>query len=209
MIGILGGTFDPIHNGHLYIAETLYKKLHLQEVRFIPCKNPLLGKKVIATAGQRLEMLQRAILPFPYFSIDECELKRETPSYTIDTLILLRQKFPQVPLALILGNDNLIHLNHWHKWIALIQYAHLVIVPRSKPLYPESFNNPIQTFIKKFQVQDSSLLLQQPAGLLLMTHVKPFTISATAIRAQLAMGLQPTDLPSSVLAYILEQKLYL
>ena len=210
MIGILGGTFDPVHCGHLHIAQSLHEVLHLQEVRFIPCKNPLLSKKVIATAKQRVEMLQRALLPYPYFLIDERELKRATPSYTIDTLISLRQEFPKTPLALILGEDNLTHLNHWHRWASLIQYAHLIIVPRLRPDYPSSYNGAVQPFIKKFQIKDPFLLAQQPAGLLLMTHVKPLTISATAIRAELTNGLQPTNLlPSSVLAYILEQKLYL
>jgi nicotinate-nucleotide adenylyltransferase len=207
-IGILGGTFDPIHNGHLHIARALYQQLPCQEIRFIPCKNPVLGKKVVASEKQRLIMLERALRPYPYFVIDKRELERETPSYMSDTLISLRQEFTKIPLALILGSDNLENLDHWHAWTSLIHYAHLVIVPRTR--YPETYSAPIQDFIKRFQVDDSHLLSQQAAGLLLMTHVKPLAISATAIRSEIARGSDPTGLlPASVLDYILEQKLYL
>ncbi len=209
MIGILGGTFDPIHCGHLHIAQSLYEQLQLKEVRFIPCKSPLLGKKVIANEIQRLAMLRLALEPYTYFSIDKREIKRETPSYTIETLISLRHEFPQVPLALILGSDNLTHLNRWHQWGSLIEYAHLIIVPRAK-LHFESYNERIQAFIKAVQIKDPALLSQQPAGCLLMAPVKPLAISATAIREKLCAGIQPTNLlPSSVLDYILKQKLYL
>ena len=207
MIGILGGTFDPIHNGHLHIAKALHQQLHCDEIRFIPCKNPVLGKKVVASEEQRVIMLQRALRPYPQFLIDKRELERETPSYMIDTLISLRQEFSKNSLALILGSDNLENLDHWHEWTSLVQYAHLVIVPRTR--YPETYSAPIQSFIKKFQVNDPHLLSQQAAGLLLMTDVKPLAISATAIRAEIARGSDPTDLlPASVLDYILEQKLY-
>ena len=208
MLGILGGTFDPIHNGHLHLAKVLHQQLPCHEIRFIPCKNPVLGKKVVASEEQRLNMLERALRPYPYFRIDKREFQRETPSYMIDTLISLRQEFSQLPLALILGSDNLETLNHWHQWESLIQYAHLVIVPRTR--YPETYSAPIQSFINKFQVNDPRLLAQQATGLLLLTQVKPLTISATAIRAEIARGSNPSDLlPISVLNYIREQKLYL
>ncbi|MDQ8040170.1 MAG: nicotinate-nucleotide adenylyltransferase [Rickettsiella sp.] len=208
MLGLLGGSFDPIHNGHLHIAKSLYEQLPLKEIRFVPCKNPILWKKVIANETQRLAMLERALAPYPYYLIDERELKRTTPAYTLETLISLRQEFPNIPIALILGSDNLENLNSWYKWTSLIEYAHLVIVPRTD--YPKVYNESIQTFIKKFQIENPSLLSEQAAGLLLMTHVKPLAISATAIRTEIARGLQPIGLlPSSVLAYIYEQKLYL
>lgn len=208
MIGILGGTFDPIHCGHLHIAQALQRQLHCQEIRFIPCKNPLLGKKAIANEQQRLAMLQRALIPYSHFIIDEREIKRSTPSYTIDTLRSLRREFKERPLALILGSDNLVKLNHWHEWTALIQTAHLVIVPRAGCTV--TYNDTIQDLINKHQTHDPALLLQQPAGLLFMATVKPLAISSTAIRAEIAQGSMPTSLlPSSVLDYIREQQLYL
>lgn len=208
MIGILGGSFDPIHYGHLRIAQALYQQLHLSEIRFIPCKNPVISKKVYANQQQRLIMLQRALQDYPYFSIDERELHRTTPSYTIDTLISLRLELGSTPLGLILGYDNLASLNHWHQWQSLIQYAHLLIVPR--PDHAETCPADISALVEKYQIDDPFLLSQQPSGLLFTTHVKPLSISATSIRKKIAAGKYPVGLlPPSVLDYILEQKLYL
>lgn len=208
MIGILGGTFDPIHYGHLHIAQSLYQQLHLSEVRFIPCKNPVIDKKVYATWQQRVVMLQRALQHYPYFSIDERELHRASPSYMIDTLISLRLELGKQSLGLILGSDNLASLNYWYRWTELIHYAHLLIVPR--PDQSLTYNTNISTFIKKYQISDPGLLSQKAAGFLFITHVKPLPISATAIRKQIAQGGYPIGLlPATVLDYILNQKLYL
>lgn len=208
MIGILGGSFDPIHYGHLHSAQALYQQLHLSELRFIPCKNPVINKKVYASGQQRLIMLQRALQHYPYFSIDERELRRKTPSYTIDTLHSLRAELGNTPLGLILGFDNLASLYHWHKWTELIQYAHLLIVPR--PDHTNILNTEMDTFVKKYQISDPRLLSQQTAGFLFMTHVKPLPISASLIRKKIANADYPTGLlPPTVLDYILQQKLYL
>lgn len=208
MIGILGGTFDPIHCGHLYIAQALHQLLQCEEIRFIPCKSPLLGKKAIATAQQRLTMLKRALKPYPHFTIDAREMERATPSYTIDTLLSLRHAHPNTPLALIVGSDTLAHLNQWQAWTALIQTAHLVVVPRN--FTNITYNDIIQDLINKHQTLDPVLLGLQPAGLLFMADVKPLAISSTAIRTGIAQGSIPSGLlPSSVLDYIQEQKLYL
>lgn len=208
MIGILGGSFDPIHYGHLHIAQAVYQQLHLQEVRFLPCKNPVIDKKIIATEQQRLAMLKLALQPFPYFSIDKRELHRTTPSYMIETLDSLRLEWGNMPLGLILGADNLASLDHWHEWKSLINYAHLLIVPR--PNQAKNYSKEIHTFVEKYQIQDSSLLTQQSSGFLYMTHVKALPISATFIRKAIASGNPPVgSLPPTVLDYILEQKLYL
>lgn len=208
MIGILGGSFDPIHYGHLHISQAVYQQLHLQEVRFLPCKNPVIDKKVIATEQQRLAMLKLALQPFPYFSIDERELHRATPSYMIETLASLRLEEGNISLGLILGVDNLTSLDHWHQWKSLINYAHLLIVPR--PGHTKTYSKEVDTFVKKYQIQDSALLSQQPSGFLYMTDVKVLPISSTFIRKAIARGDPPVgSLPPTVLDYILEQKLYL
>lgn len=208
MIGILGGSFDPIHYGHLHIALTLYQQLHLSEVRFIPCKHPVSNKKIVANEPQRLSMLELALQHYAYFSIDKRELNRPTPSYMIETLASLRLELGNTPIGLILGYDNLTQLDHWHQWTSLIDYAHLVIVPR--PGYPESYAKEIHAFVKRYQTHDPFLLSKQAAGLLLMTHVQSLPISATYIRKAIASGNYPVGLlPPSVLDYILEHKLYL
>ncbi|MEN9916186.1 MAG: putative nicotinate-nucleotide adenylyltransferase [Pseudomonadota bacterium] len=208
MIGILGGSFDPIHNGHLHIALEVYQQLHLNAVRFLPCKNPVNEKKIVATEHQRLAMLQIALQPYPYFSIDERELHRTTPSYMIETLASLRLEFGDTPLGLIVGNDNLTSLNQWHHWKSLINYAHLLIVPR--PGHIKAYPKEVHTFVEKYQIQNPALLSKQPSGFLYMTHVKALPISATFIRKAIAHGNPPVgSLPPTVLDYILEQKLYL
>lgn len=208
MIGILGGSFDPIHYGHLHIALDLYQQLHLSEIRFIPCKNPVSDKKVVATEQQRLTMLQLALQPYPYFSIDMRELSRSTPSYMVETLASLRLELGNTPLGLILGYDNLACLDHWHQWTSLINFAHLLIVPR--PSHMQPYSKEIYTFVEKHQIRDPSLLSQQPAGFLFMTPVQALPISATYIRKAIASGNSPIGaLPPIILDYILEQKLYL
>lgn len=208
MIGILGGSFDPIHYGHLHIALDLYQQLHLSEVRFIPCKNPVSNKKLVATAQQRLTMLQLALQPYPYFSIDMRELCRATPSYMIETLASLRLELGNTPLGLILGYDNLACLDHWHQWTSLINFAHLLIVHR--PGHTQAYSKEIHAFVERHQTKDPSLLSQQAAGFLFMTHVEALPISATFIRKTIASGNSPIEaLPPTVLDYILEQKLYL
>lgn len=209
MIGILGGSFDPVHYGHLQIAFDLYQQLHLSEVRFIPCKNPVSDKKVVATKQQRLTMLQLALQPYPYFSIDEQEVYRTTPSYMIETLASLRLELGNTPpIGLILGDDNLSSLDRWYQWTSLINYAHLLIVPR--PSHKKTYSKEIHTFVEKYQIQDATLLSQQSAGFLYRTHVKALPISATFIRKAIASGSAPVgSLPPTVLNYILEQKLYL
>lgn len=208
MVGILGGSFDPIHYGHLHIALNLFRQLHLREVRFIPCKNPVSNKKIVASEQQRLTMLQLALQPYSNFPIDQRELHRATPSYMIETLTSLRIELGNTPLGLILGYDNLATLNRWHQWTSLIDYTHLLIVPR--PDQAKSYPKEIHAFVERYQTQNSLLLSQQPAGLLFMTDVKALPISATYIRQTIASGNYPVGLlPPAVLDYILEQKLYL
>ncbi len=208
MIGILGGSFDPVHCGHLHIALTLYQQLHLDEVRFIPCKNSVTGKKIVANQHQRLTMLALALQNYPYFSIDERELHRKTPSYMIETLASLRLEYANTPLGLILGYDNLAQLNLWYQWTALIDYAHLLIVPR--PCQAKSYAEEIHNFVKKHRTLDPYLLTQQPSGLLFMAPIPALPISASDIRKAIAKGNHPVELlPTSVLDYIVKQKLYL
>jgi len=207
-IGIFGGTFDPVHHGHLRTALELYQRLDWQQVRFIPCQQPVLDKKAMASPAQRVAMLQLAIVKQAGFVVDERELKRTTPSYTIDTLISLRQEFPATPLCLVIGFDNLLNLSRWHRWQELLDYAHIVI--NSRPFYELPATGVIAELIKKHRVQDEKLLHQQLAGLVYYAQLTPLAISATAIREDyIAQGLSPRYLlPDAVWEYIQREKLY-
>ena len=115
-IGILGGTFDPIHFGHLRTALELHQALDLKEVRLIPCYQPVHRKSPIATPEQRLAMVKRAIEFEPALQVDDCEIRRKGPSYTIDTLTFLHEQFPNTPLCLIMGIDAITKFPSWHRW---------------------------------------------------------------------------------------------
>jgi len=208
MIGIFGGTFDPVHYGHLRTALELSQQLNLKEVRFIPCQKPVLNKISKASAEQRLAMLKLAINNQPNFVIDERELKRDTPSYTIDTLISLRAENKNEPLGLIIGSDTLVALDKWHRWQELIQYAHLILVTRPDFIFPSE--GIIANFIAQHQITDSDLLHQKTNGYLFVTRTTQLNISATAIRKEITDGRSPRYLlPESVFNYIQQEKLYL
>jgi nicotinate-nucleotide adenylyltransferase len=206
-IGILGGTFDPIHFGHLRIALELHQQLRWQEVRFIPCRKPVLHKTTQASAQQRLTMLRKAIKNQPGFVIDDRELRRDTPSYTIDTLISLREELGDVALCLILGSDSVNNLPSWHRWQELIRLAHLVIVPR--PGHPLLTSGPVAKLIQQYRTVTPNQLQHNAAGRILITPLTPLPISATEIRRQITKGLSPRYLlPDAVYTYIQQQNLY-
>ena len=123
MIGILGGTFNPIHNGHLHIAERLLKSLDFQEIRFMPAAIPAIKDAPIISAKQRADMVKLAILDHPKLKIDLRELQRSGPSYTIDSLISLRQELGEkVSICWLIGSDAFAKLNTWHRWNELLEY---------------------------------------------------------------------------------------
>src|SRR5579863_7641527 len=115
-IGILGGTFDPIHFGHLRTALELYQALDLAEVRLIPCYQPVHRKLPVATPEQRFAMVKLAIEPEKALRVDDGEIIRKGPSYTIDTLKIIHEKLPLTPICLIMGIDALLSFASWHRW---------------------------------------------------------------------------------------------
>lgn len=206
-IGILGGTFDPIHYGHLRSALELYQQLDLQEIRFIPCQQPIFDKTAQATPSQRLAMLKVAITDQPHFVIDERELKRKTPSYMVDTLISLQQEFMQTPLCLIIGSDVLSNLDRWHRWQELIKLCHLIVITR--PEYDLPQQGPVAELVKKHQIDDPAQLQKQLNGYLIQVKGTLLAISGTLIRQQIVTGSNPRYLlPDPVLQYIRQEKLY-
>ena len=130
-IGILGGTFDPVHYGHLRTALELFQILNLAEIRFMPCQIPVHKDEVHADPKHRLAMLELALAGTPEFKVDHRELQRSTPSYMIETLISLRKEYPDTPLALIMGSDAFINLATWNSWQELTDYAHIVVAIRA------------------------------------------------------------------------------
>jgi len=206
-IGILGGTFDPIHNGHIHIATELLKYLPLDIIKFIPVLIPVHRNQPIATTAQRLTMLNLAIKDTPKLEIDERELHRSTPSYTVDTLLSLREEFPESPLCLIVGMDAFIDLEKWHRWRKLLELAHIVVVNRDHIDIPTQGNLP--NIIQQHQTNNSNDLLVQPAGKLFFQTIPPIDVSATQIRERLANQKSIEDLcPIPVCEYIIQENIY-
>lgn len=206
-IGILGGTFDPIHFGHLRTALELHQALDLAEVRIIPCFQPVHRKSPTATPEQRLDMARRAIESEPALRVDDCEIKRKGPSYTIDTLIGLRKELPETPLCVIMGIDALLHFPSWHRWEEILQLAHLIVVHRPQYHLPQT--GIVADLLKQRLKQSPTVLHETIAGNIVLQPVTPLEISATDIRKQIAMGRNPRYLlPNNVYKYIQEHGVY-
>jgi len=215
MIGIFGGTFDPVHYGHLRPALEIYTALDLDEMRFIPAAQPPHRQTPQASTIQRREMLELALADQPGFVLDDRELRREGPSYMIDTLVSLRDELGSSrPMCLVLGQDAFAGLDTWHRWQELSGVAHIVIAQRPI-LNPQRVDKQIalpqslQGLLSENLVEHSSQLKAQPAGSLYRLEVTQLAISASAIRANCAHGNSCRYLlPEPVYQYIQHTGLY-
>nr|BAL52440.1 nicotinic acid mononucleotide adenylyltransferase [uncultured Gammaproteobacteria bacterium]BAL54504.1 nicotinic acid mononucleotide adenylyltransferase [uncultured Gammaproteobacteria bacterium] len=205
MIGILGGTFDPIHYGHLRTALEVKEALGLEAVRFIPARQPPHRAPPLASPEARRRMLEVALADAPpEFVLDTRELKRPGPSYMVDTLKSLRQELGQIPLCLILGMDAFLGLTTWHRWQQIFELAHVIVMTR--PGY--ALRWPAE-WMQGRQVREKQVLRCQPAGNLYFQPVIQLEISSSFIRRCLAIGRDPKYLlPESVLALIRQEGYY-
>lgn len=206
-IGIFGGTFDPIHIGHLRLALELKQQLGLDEMHLLPCYLPPHRAEPGATAIQRVEMLELAVQDCPELKIDTRELRRDKPSYTVDTLTELRAELgSQVSLVLCMGMDSFCSLDSWHEWQQLIRLAHIVVVER--PGYTPPVMGPVAELVRRHSA-GSDVIHSLAAGALRIMAPRLLPVSATAIRMQIKVGQSPRFLlPDAVLGYIKSQQLY-
>lgn len=207
LLGILGGTFDPIHNGHLYIADQVIQHLGLQQLLLIPCKQPVLKTSAHARAADRLAMLELASEALANIHIDKREILRDSPSYMVDTLASLQQDYPEQALCLIVGRDAFNDLPKWHQWQQLLSLCHLIVIER--PNCP-AVNDPVlEQLIAGQQVDSVSALKQTLAGCIYFLTCPPTPLSSTGIRQAIADGEMPkASLPNEVWPYIQKNKLY-
>lgn len=208
-IGIFGGTFNPIHNGHLALANSVLNTLHCAQIRLIPAAVPPHKETPAVTAQHRAAMVALAIQDHPRLVLDTCELDRQGPSYTIDTLHLLRQRFPAQALCLIMGQDSYQKLPSWHRWQALLDTCHLLVVHRADcenhlSLHAAHAGRLIDI------TRAAEMFAQQPNGLISFLPSPPPDISSTRIRAALQAQSPSitTALPPLVLRYIQQNHLY-
>lgn len=189
-IGLLGGTFNPIHFGHLRIAEELAESLNFDAVKFIPSANPPHKSLPKVSASDRAKMVALAIKDNPRFSLDTIELDREGASYTIDTLISLRESMgTDTQLYLIMGTDAFVKFDTWHRWQAILQYCHIILVQRTLTPNPTAsqedqpqLSQALEHFLKDHYTENTEDLATQVNGLIHMQSVTPLRISSTDIR---------------------------
>ena len=185
-IGVLGGTFDPVHHGHLRVGLELRDLLALDEVRFVPVGFPAHRDPPKASPEQRLKMLNAAVDSVRGLEVDPRETERDGPSYTVDTLESLRRDHADASLTLIIGMDQFQLLDKWHHWREIPALAHICVVQRpgaSTPHVPE-----LAQLLLERQVTDPGRLLEAPAGYIYMGNVPVLDISSTRVRALAARG---------------------
>ncbi len=207
MIGIFGGTFDPIHYGHLRIALDIKERLGLSEIRFVPLNNAVHREQPQTTAAQRLAMVQVATEGQPGFSVDERELKRSGRSYTVDTLTSIRRELGDHPLCLLLGSDAFNGFLRWHRPMDILKQAHLMVLARPGEIYSD--DPQLQALLKERHSPEIAPLHQQPGGLIYFQTVTQLDISSTRIRQSVANGESVSYLlPLKVEALIKQEGLY-
>ncbi len=205
MLGVYGGTFNPVHYGHLRTALEVKELFGLEQLRMVPCRLPPHREQPDADGETRLAMLELAIAGTPGLTADRRELDRNGPSYMVDTLASLREESPADGIVLFIGADAFAGLEHWHRWQALFDHAHIVVMTRPACKMPE-----MTVFLHERLCEDRRQLMHQPAGLLFFQAVTALDISATMIRRLIAEGRNPKFLlPDNVIAYIRQHQLYL
>lgn len=208
-VGIFGGTFNPVHIGHLRSCVELRECLGLEQIHLIPSARPPHRQAPEVTAEHRLAMLDLAIGEEPGLIADDRELRREGLSYTVDTLQELRQELGgDTSLSMCIGMDSLVNLASWHRWRDLTDFAHLVVVARPGWQTPDA--GPVAEWLRDKLLNDTECLKAEPSGRVLVREMTLLPISSTEVRSDLAAGRSVRYLvPDPVLDYIHQHRLYL
>ena len=217
-IGLLGGTFNPIHHCHLTIAHQTRKRVGLDRILFIPTGDPPhKPSDALATAGHRVEMVRLAIAAEPSFSLSEIEARHPSKSYSIETVQALRDEYgTETELFFILGLDAFLELDSWKQASQLIRLIHFIVVPRPGTVFASLHTMPLLPSIDRSSLaaldagqKDRLDLSWTPSTNLILLRLPPCDISASVIRTRLKNGQTVSKLlPAPVESYILHHKLY-
>jgi len=186
---VMGGAFDPVHVGHLRTALEVWELLHPAEVRLIPSANPPHRPPHHASGADRKRWLEEAVRDLPWCSVDDRELRRDGPSWTVLTLQGLRQEFPDRCLCMILGMDAFLGLADWHCWQEIPELAHIIVVHRPGWLPPET--GVAGQLLRDLRVDNIDALRGRPAGNIYIQEVTQLEISSTSVRAVIEAGGDP------------------
>ncbi|MBS0319588.1 MAG: nicotinate-nucleotide adenylyltransferase [Proteobacteria bacterium] len=213
---LFGGTFDPVHYGHLYVARDVRAALGVPELRLVPSGDPAHRRPPGATASDRLAMLELAVREFTGLVPDPIEILRNGPSYTVVTLESLRRQRPGVPLAWVVGADAFLGLPRWHRWRRLLELAHIVVIERPGVAFDAELRTSAQAELAALWdargTDDVGVLGARPSGAIIRVAAGRYPISATIVRRLLAEDPASPQLaqllPPAVLAYIQNHSLY-
>lgn len=211
-LGLFGGTFDPIHFGHLRLATEVAEAFHLEQVIFIPAGLPYhRGRSAHATNDQRLTMVKLATARDARFDVDDRELRREGPTYTYDTLVEIRkERGPDMPLVFLTGSDAFAKIDTWHRWTELFDLAHFVIAIRAgdeawQSKGPGTFPKEAWPRITLNQRE----MLSAPSGKIMTYFMTSIAISSTAVRTLAGEGASIRYLtPDPVVEFVRSHNLY-
>lgn len=210
-LGILGGTFDPIHTAHLRLAEEASRQLRLGGVLWIPAGHPRHRAAPLAAPEHRLAMVRAAIADRPDYRIDEAEVRSDAPSYTVPTLERLRRELGEErPLVLLMGADAFLGLTTWHRWRELFRLTHIGVASRPTfDLAAEAMPAELaDEFHRRYRSQFTALATT-PAGSVFTFPLAAGTVSSTEVRTKLQQGTAVEELlPAPVLDYIHRHRLY-
>jgi len=211
-IGILGGTFDPIHHGHLNPAKQVAQWLDINKITLLPAHIPPHKSSTSADALQRKEMVSLVCQNDPLFELDARELTRHTPSFTVETLKEIKRDNPNSQIFFIIGMDSLLNFTSWHQWQEILTLCHLVV--NSRPCYDLStMNNETNTLLKNHRATQLSEIKQCESGRIFIHENQHWDVSSTELRTQLKVQLKHQQtahnaIPDCVLNFITQEQLY-
>lgn len=207
LIGLFGGTFDPVHIGHLRMALELKQRLGMDEMRLLPCHIPPHRQHPVASAEQRAAMVELAVADCPELSVDRLELGNPEPSYSLHTLTVLREQLgPEPALCLAMGMDSLAGLDSWYGWDDLLELAHITVATRPGWALPEA--GVMGDYVARHRAERTALR-ERPGGAIVIEELSLLPISATDIREQIKRGESAQFLmPDAAWAHILRHSLY-
>lgn len=209
-IGIFGGTFDPVHLGHIGSAEALLADQNLDEIYFMPCQQHPHDKRPMANPKQRLAMLTLALQGQASLHVDNRELSRSGKSFTVDSLADIREEMgEQAVVIFLLGSDAFAQLHHWYRWETIFSLANVAVIERANA---PSFDA-IETRILRQRMNQSVDFIDAPCGQITIASLPPYPVSSTLLRDKLSQPLLPSPLltefmPPQVLKYIHQHHLY-